>query len=72
MYKGVLIICEAICVLQGIDTPTPKVVLPNGSELLGSYQQSMGSHLIFTTTEENVQLEAKTGTILKLSSKPSS
>lgn len=58
--------------LQGIDTAAPTVLLPDGSQLPGSYEQSTGSHLIFKEDAGDMQLQAKTDTVLKIacSSRP--
>lgn len=52
--------------VQGINTATPTVVLPDGTQVQGSYEQSTGSHLIFSENLDDIELKAKTDTVLKV------
>jgi hypothetical protein len=57
----------SVCLVQGLSTATPVLVLEDGTELPAVYEQSMGTNMVFAARQEQqYRLIAKTNTILRV------
>jgi TFIIIC subunit triple barrel domain len=43
--------------VQNVDTPAPRLAMPNGTEFICKYEQSMGTNMIMQRKDEGATLD---------------